>query len=223
MPYYPKFFIQTNLHTNGGEFVIKETGEIYSGPYWKSGVGNYFSGETPQSYPQIQLSPISSISIENNTPYSPVVTKTSTNVLNTQMNNFELIYSSTVNETEVNTYLKLAEKQNTIPISRLVPVNNPNLPTQNDYQIGEFRRYFVKKSNEVSYIEVDKLMYNQILKRDPGVVWELYIAFNLPWAISGNKTQVEKTNRNITLSIMATLKLPKFGDYLKNDYLKYYK
>lgn len=223
MPYYPKFYIQTNLHTNGGEFAIKETGEVYSGPYWKSGVGNYYSGETPQSFPQIQLSPITSIGAENNTPYNPKVSKTSTNVLNTQMNNFELIYSSSVNEIEVNTYLTLTNKQNTIPITRLVPVNNPNLPTQDDYQIGEFRRYFVKKSNEVSYIEIDKLMYTQILKKDPKVVWELYVAFNLPWAISGNKSQVQNTNKNITLSTIAALKLPKFGDYLKDDYLKYYK
>ena len=41
--------------------------------------------------------------------------------------------------------------------------------------------------------------------------------------ISGDKNQVETTNRNIVELATFRRKLPKLGDYLKFNYLKYYK
>ena len=69
------------------------------------------------------------------------------------------------------------------------------------------------KINDISYIELDKDTYFSIVNKDPKIVYELYIPFNLPWKISGNKEDVYKVNKNIT----------KLGEYLKFDYLKYYK
>ena len=49
MSYFPKHYIVPNQYTNGGEFVYKGTSTIYIGPYFKTGNGKTFSGNTPQS------------------------------------------------------------------------------------------------------------------------------------------------------------------------------
>ena len=54
------------------------------------------------------------------------------------------------------------------------------------------------------------------------ILWQLYFPFNLLWTLTGDKQQVAKTNRNITLLTQQQLNLPKFNLYLKEDYLKYY-
>ena len=50
----------------------------------------------------------------------------------------------------------------------------------------------------------------------------MYQPFTITWVLTGNKEQVEKTNRNIVELASFRQKLPRFGDYLKFDYLKYY-
>jgi hypothetical protein len=89
--------------------------------------------------------------------------------------------------------------------------------------MGEMRRYFVKKSNELIYIEVNKETYVKIQKKDSEITWEMYIPFFISWSISGEKEQVSQTNKNIVDLNMVENKLYRFNDYLKNDYLKYYK
>ena len=53
--YYPLSQITSNLHTNGGEFVIKNTNTPYVGYYWKTSKGQYFTGKTPQDTPTEEL------------------------------------------------------------------------------------------------------------------------------------------------------------------------
>jgi hypothetical protein len=71
MAYYPKSQIKTNLHTNGNEFLVTATGAAYTGYYWKTSKGEYFSGKTPQDLPSQQLSPITN---------SPQTTSTTTTI-----------------------------------------------------------------------------------------------------------------------------------------------
>ena len=54
-------------------------------------------------------------------------------------------------------------------------------------------------------------------------MWSTYIPFYIPWSISGDVNQVETTNQKIVLLTSFRNKLPKLGDYLKFNYLKYYK
>jgi len=54
-------------------------------------------------------------------------------------------------------------------------------------------------------------------------LWQLYLSFNLPWQIIGDKEQVARTNKNVVELTSRRLQLPKFGDYLNNNYLKYYR
>jgi len=54
-------------------------------------------------------------------------------------------------------------------------------------------------------------------------MFAMYIPFTLPWNISGDKNKVATTNENIVKLTTFRKKLPKLGDYLKHNYIKYYK
>jgi len=199
--YYPKSQITTNLYTNGGELVYVSSQAQYIGYYYKTSTGKYFTGRTPQDSPNLELKLIS---------------------INTDLNNLPTLFS-----VPVNTFDNNIEDYNNIkqfPQEILnVPTYYQPQPTQQDYQIGEFRRYFVKKTNELLYIEVSKETYEAILNKDSKWVWYDYFAFNIPWQITGDKLQVAKTNNNIVDLTMKNLILPKFNLYLRDDYIKFYK
>ena len=57
MPYYPLSQITSNLYTNGLEYAVdlKNPSNSYSGYYWKTSDGKYFTGKTPQDTPCIEL------------------------------------------------------------------------------------------------------------------------------------------------------------------------
>jgi hypothetical protein len=100
---------------------------------------------------------------------------------------------------------------------------SPTIPTENDYQTGEYRRYFCKKVNEIIYIEINKNTYDKLKAKDKGIAWDQYLYFNIPWQLTGDKEKVFITNKNIVLLTMKNQKLPMFDKYIKEDYVKYYK
>jgi hypothetical protein len=198
MPYYPKSQIISNLYTNGGELFYL-TGEPYVGYYYKISNGSYFSGKTPQDAPNVRL------------VLSPLLK--SNNISNININSLS--------------YINTSQDSIDYPLFRdediLLPYYSPTLPTSQDYQIGEMRRYFCKKINEISYLEINKEIYDKLIKNDLTIAFQFYQAFNIPWQLTGDKEQVFKTNRNIVELTMKQKKLPQFDLYLKKDYIKYYK
>jgi len=195
MLYLPKSQVVTGLYSNG-DLVLKSTNEIYYGDYYKTSKGQYFTGKTPSVSPSLEL-------------ILPSESTTQSDDADIAYNTNGVIYKSIKN----------------IPqgIYFITPQYNPVLPTQQDYQIGEFRRYFVKKTNELLYIEVNKDTYENILNKNTQWLWQDYLAFNIPWSITGDKLTVAKTNKNIVDLSIQRLSLYKFNDYLRNDYTKYYK
>jgi len=195
--YYPQSQIKTNLYTNGGEFITAITGVPYRGYYYAVSNGKFFTEKspTPNSLELISLS-------------GDLQSTTTLQSVNTVPSSVSLTYGS-LTKTPIS--------------SRYLPLVISPSPTQEDYNIGEFQRYFAKKINEIIYIETDKDTYTKLVNKNPELYFEQYISFSLPWDISGDKEQVYKTNKNIVEQIMVKNKLPKFGDYLKFDYLKYYK
>jgi hypothetical protein len=78
MSYYPKSQIKTNLYTNGDEFVISTTQEIYKGHYYQVSNGNKYTGKTPEDGPNILLTtqspfPIEEIGIDGTFPEKEIV------------------------------------------------------------------------------------------------------------------------------------------------------
>jgi hypothetical protein len=94
---------------------------------------------------------------------------------------------------------------------------------QDKRNIKNYDFSFVKKTNELIYIEVSENTYNNILNQNSQWSWQDYLPFNIPWSISGDKLTVAKTNKNIVDLIIQRLSLYKFNDYLRNDYTKFYK
>jgi hypothetical protein len=214
--YYPLSQITPNLYTNGNEFVIDGTQQIYVGYYFKTSKGQFYTGKTTSDKPNQLLVPLSQ---EINTT---VITPTTTpGFIALEYDGTEDFYEGLpYNSLLVSEYINVAG----IDITRKIfPVTHlsPN-PTQQDYQIGEFRRYFAKKTNEITYIETSKDTYDKIISRDPQIEYTLYQAFNVSWQLTGDKQQVARINKNIVELTMKRLSLPKFNLYLKEDYTKYY-
>ena len=220
MPYYPLSQIKTNLYTNGDEFILNPNNPntTYIGYYWKTSDGKINTGRNPQDVNVQPLYPKFPINF-NNIP--DIATSPNYNYIAVN-GGFEVFGgdNSEGGEEEVNKYIIL----NNINPSEIqtVATYNPQLPTQQDYQIGEFRRYFCKKTNEYLFIEINQTQYTQLSTKNPQILWQLYQPFYLDWQLIGDKQQVYKVNRNNTELTITTLKLRGLNEYLKFDYIKYY-
>jgi hypothetical protein len=223
MSYYPKHAIKTNLYTNGGEYNVKGTGRSYIGPYWQVANGRFFTGETPQSNPVFELVKINtqlteSDQVDTGYPQFNQKTKLALEGDAPEVGDGTGPYNADM----ILEYLIAQKKTPDNYPNRFLPFYNLTLPTQQDYQIGEFRRFFCKKVNEISYLEIDQDTYFSIVQKSPKITFELYVPFNIAWSISGNEEDVRRTNRNMVEYMSIKKGLPKFGEYLKFDYLKYY-
>jgi len=236
MPYYPKSQIKTNLYTYGtygNDLVIKQTQDPYSGYYYATSDGRYFTGKTPQDGPNIELE-ISKLKIDvSSNPIPDPYNSFSTRDPKTLKEVSDYKYSTedfpipipnspdvplSLNKFEVEKFY-IEENSNRL----FLPFYSPTIPTQKDYQIGEFRRYFCKKTNEITYLEINKDTYDKLLNQDKSILWQFYTPFNIPWKLTGDIEQVNKINKNMVQLFSVKLKLPKFEDYLGKDYTKYYK
>lgn len=197
--YYPLSQITPNLNTNGGEYAYLSTKQPYVGYYFKTSKGKYFTGKTPQDTPNEEL-----------ILFSPeIILSQDTSI------------SSYYNQDVVSPVRYLNLTKASLPSS--LPTFSPTLPTQQDYANGEMRRYFCKKTNEIIYLEVSKDTYDKLIKQDSTILWQLYLPFNLPWQLTGNKEQVFITNKNIVELTSVKQKLSMLAEYLKMDFTKYYK
>ena len=222
--YFPKSQITTNLYTNGGEYVTLFTETPYTGYYYITSTGKIFTGRTPDDTPNQELVKIAlSQQAEPTQNLSEPLKNLSTPIFNSPRSQ---IVDTIVDNDNSNSPLDYAQLKNINSFNEsisLVPSYIAPTPTSQDYQIGEFRRYFCKKTNEILYLEIDKTQYDLLIVKSPTILYSLYEPFNLPWKLTGIKEEVEKTNRNIVALTSQRLKLPEFGRYLKDDYLKYYK
>jgi hypothetical protein len=210
--YFPLSQITPNLHTNGGEFVIISSQEDYKGYYFKISSGKYYTGRNSSDLPNLE------ITLRSNNKASDV---SLTTFNNSSIIVTELDGPDEIEDLNVESYLSI-KNINAANQTTLLPQYTPTYPTTQDYQVGEFRRFFCKKTNEIQYIEIDPKQYNFISYKDPQILWQLYYPFNIPWTISGQIEEAARVNKNIVELTMKQLKLPRFNDYLKNDYLKYF-
>ena len=205
MVYIPKNRIQSNLYTAGGEYLLEKDNSEYIGYYYKLYDGKVYTGKNPDDKPNFSL-----------IPFTPILTREIFGELFPQ----NYIYISK-GDIDVVNYLNI---KNISPDSTL---NSPQLyltiPTEQDYKLGEFQRYFCKKNNEFSYLEISKSDYDKLVKKDPTIDFVSWFPFNIPWSLTGDKDKVGQTNKNIVLLQINKDKLYGFDKYLKGDYLKYYK
>ena len=192
--YFPKSQITTNLYTNGGEYVYVSTNEEYTGYYFQTSDGRYFTGRNTNDPPnqEIQIQETSKLRDAEEGEIGSYNLSTSLYLV-----------------PEVYATAKSLNPNSTPP---LPPTQVINLPTKENYKWGEFQRYFSKKVNENIYTETRAIFQN-----------ELYIGFSIPWSIRGNIDEVAKVNQRIVALKEAELGILGLGLYLKNNYIQFYK
>ena len=202
MQYFPKSQVTPNLYTNGNEFVyINNKEKFYTGYYYKLSTGKQYTGKTPSNSPGIELISVKDdvlkTSLDNDAqPPSLTETPSGANVINLvgldlQGDDEFYYYDSSV----VFSYPPLANFQR-----RLLPSPYFSSPTDEEEEIGEYRRYFAKKTNELIYIEISKETYTKFKAKDSKVAWDLYEVLFVPWSIEGedgvNQKIIALTEKN---------------------------
>jgi len=216
--YYPKSQIKSNLYTNGEEYVIELTNLPYLGYYYLTSTGAAFTGKTPDDLPNQRLLKIEPLLSSKVTPTPPdkSVLFSFTDNPNSLNDTFSINYESVLN------YAVLKNINIYNPPTKFIPFYSPTLPSPQDYQNGEFQRYFCKKTNEIQYIEINKEQFDQLVTQDPQIEFSIYFPFNLTWQLTGDRQTVARINKSSIELITRQQKLPKFNLYLKEDYTKYY-
>jgi hypothetical protein len=211
--YFPKNKIKTNLFTRGGEFIQLPTLRNYTGYYWSSHTGEFFTGKNPNDGPQIKLKKLdrSGVTEENfNPPFFGVEPKEYKNLL--QIND---------NVDNNNAYSILKGKD--VSMEKIIPLNEYPTPSESDYQLGGFMRYFTIRPNEAVYVETIKKHYDRLVARDPKYAVELARPFKIFWTLTGIKEEVQRANKNITELTQRRLNKKGLTQFLKGDYLQYYR
>jgi len=185
--YYPKSQITNNLHTNGHELMVSDTGKEYIGKYYKLSTGEMFVGTNPTSI-QIKLIPLTDTH----------------QIKNPRVKELQFTFNPQSKE-----YNKL-KFGNKIPKPLILP--SPSTTQSPLSKNGEYIRYFAKKNNNNVYMEISKDMYEKILDKDTAVDSTLYSILKLSWNINNNET-----NKNIVKLTEKKNNWVGFYDYLSNQ------
>lgn len=199
--YYPKSQITTNLFTLGDEYVYVGTTQVYSGSYFKTSDGNTFTGKNPNNKPNNPIE-LSSINLNDFQPF------------NTELEEFPNSYDI-IND---DYYWAKGINQNEVTPIPKPPIQITPLPSPNEYSIGEIQRYFTSKINEIKYTEINETQYTSFINNESTVLSSLYIAFQLPWVITGDRSNAYNVNMKTVNRVQKNFKLQGFKSYFKGRY-----
>ena len=205
--YYPKSQITANLYTNGNEYIILSNGRDYTGYYFTTSDNRIFSGRNPNDKPNFEL----------------ISSKSDNNVVLDAEIGIEASYSKTTNTRLLPfEYLRNTKINTSNPVPSL-PIQISTLPTEKNYEIGEYQRYFLKRINSINYVEIDQDQYQKYINKEPNTLYRLYAPFKLPWIISGNRSKAYKINEDTIKRVSFNLNLIGFKSYFKEDYTQYFR
>jgi hypothetical protein len=162
--YYPKSQITPNLYSNG-TLVYKTSRNPYYGYYYATSDKKYYTGRTPNNPQSFELILLE----EDNAP--------------TNEDNIDEVFDTRFGTTTNLNYSYLTSKTPDTPLPQ-PPKPYISSPTESERLIGEYRRYFAKKGNELLYIEIDKDTYNQFNSRDPKTLFNLYEVIFFPFSLT---------------------------------------
>jgi len=205
MSYYPSSQIKPNQYTNGGEYILSTTKEIYKGYYYELSNGRKYTGKNNTDKPNILISKFNALD-------EPQIDTTN-------LQDVIIYLYSNVEDLIQDNYIP---PNKTLLPERYLPPYNLTIPTQQDYNLGVFSRYFCKKTNELKYIEIDKTTYSQLTSKSSEIAWDLYIPLTTLWYLKGEKEKVYSTNKNLIMLIEQNQKWHGFSQYFKEQFSKYY-
>ena len=217
MTYIPKNKISTNLYSRNNDLVYKSNQKKYTGYYYKTYTGQYFTGKNPDDGVNDELVRVlpTDTDYNRNSLQSKIAftdAPTIFNSLDTPGYSEEMIINYT-------TLKGISLNESTY---KHLPTSYYPKPTEDDYNLGVFTRYFCVKVNENIYLEISKDTYDALSKKKGEWMWQLYTPFQFLWTISGEEKEIEKTNYNMTLIQEKRLKRRGLTQFLKNNYLKFY-
>lgn len=175
--YYPSYATINNLNTSGGQFLLN--GVPYSGKYYKTIDGEFYSGPNPETGPSERLTEIKR--------YQQAPGLNSLNV-------------------PYNLQQSVASKTNVV--STRIP-GQPNShqpqPIEEDYTKGYLIRYFTKKENEAGFIiEISQDEYNNIVNGDADYDIRLYQVTTILWKLTGPLNNMRTSQYNVIPGIIDT-------------------
>ena len=177
MPYFPKSQIDFRIST--GELIFKKTKQKFKGYYMATSNGKFYAGRNNMAPgPELIYPPQAH-------DYSPLKTglaKSGKYFSFTRMNR-------KYNDARPDIKKFLGDK---ISVAGDKPT-----PSERDYRRGYFWRYFAKKFNGNSYLEISKNTYDKIKNKANLYDYNLYEVGRIRWYIKGNN--VHKMN---SLSIL---------------------
>ena len=202
--YYPKSQIKTDL-TSNGNLAIKSTNKPYYGKYFTTSTGEFYTGLSPTNS-SVELILISETT---STPtFEPA---------GMGDEGLDLRFGTRSNYK----YSPAIGLPDSSP-NPLSPVSNFPKPTEEDYKVGEFQRYFCKKTNELFYLEISKNTFQQLTNNDPNIAFNLYNPISTPWSLTGTPQSVFNTNKKIISLIERNQKWYGFTSYFQDRFSEYY-
>lgn len=217
MPYFPLSQITTNLYTNGEEFVyLSNKSFFYEGDYYETSTGKYYTGKNPSNGQGIEIvkvdnSVVKTKSDNDNPPPILGGTLPSSNTLD--LIDFDLqddpnlsFYNSKV----IQSYPPTPEFKR-----RLLPQQGISFPILGS---NSYRKYYVKKVNELIYFEISKETYSKLKSKDPTIAFELFECLYFPWNIGNEPEENAKINKKIVTQIERDHKWYGFHHYFRGDF-----
>tara|TARA_R110001606_G_scaffold347901_1_gene497326 strand:+ start:147 stop:815 length:669 start_codon:yes stop_codon:yes gene_type:complete len=215
--YIPKNRIKTNLYTSGNEFIVKADKTNYIGYYHSLWTGKFFTGKTQNEKPKLEI-------IKQSAEMDSSWVRTNEELKFQQYaENFdgEVVPGQFQKMEDVINYNLITKTD--ISIAKLIPQQYYPKPTEDDYALGVFTRYFCVKINELQYLELSKEVYNKLKEKSKKYTCELYKIFKLQWTLTGDKNSVSITNRNQTLIAQQRTKRIGLSGFLNENWTKFYK
>jgi len=209
--YYPKSQIQTNLHTNGDEYQVRGKISPYVGYYYKTSNGKFFTGRNPNGMGGVPLYPIALPFPDKEEEEDEENTMVLVTFGMGEIPDPDHPFSQDSSEIDYGVISSYLDLFSSIPKARLLPIPSQPQPTLEDKAMGEYRRYFAKKNNELIYLEISKETYTKFKSDDPNVASDLYNCLFLPWSLNS-----ETTNRNIVALVEKDNKWYGFSSYFKD-------
>ena len=203
--YFPKSQITTDLYTNGKEFIYINSNTEYIGFYFKTSNGKYYTGKNPND------SPVQEIIIPNFDK-----TEDAEEGAAGSYTDEAILYLVP------DVYAK-AQNMGNNDVPPKPPTQYNNLPAKENYELGEYQRYFASKQNEINYTEISFEEYRQFQNEEQTVDYLMYNTFQLPWLISGKRNKVYNINKKTIQRIQIQYSLQGFTSYFKNKYDQYFK
>ena len=223
MTYYPKSQIRTNLYTQG-EYILLTTREEYSGYYYEVSSGKKYTGKTPGDGPNIKLisAELDSVDPKSNFSQSPNTLRT-IEIYGQMQDGIDYQITEYPPNTSLLDITFYTNPNNARP--RVIPSPQIVIPTEKDYEIGKFQRYFAKKNNELKYMEIGKEVFQKLFSQEKDIAWDLYTPISIIWTLTGDQDEVFLINKNIVALAenKNQNKLYGFTQWFKDDFTKYYK